>query len=69
MSKSVLVMKTPETCLDCMFCHEFDEGKEAYCYVMDGYKERYKLRPTYNTLERTVKKYQLSLRKMFGVED
>nr|UVX56644.1 MAG: hypothetical protein [Bacteriophage sp.]UVY43372.1 MAG: hypothetical protein [Bacteriophage sp.] len=39
MSKSVLVMKTPETCLDCMFCHEFDEGKEAYCYVMDGDKD------------------------------
>lgn len=35
----------------------------------DGYKERCKLRPTHNTLERTVKKYQHSLRKMFGVED
>lgn len=39
MSKSVLVLDTPETCLDCMFCHEFDEGKEAYCYVMDGDKD------------------------------
>jgi hypothetical protein len=38
MSKSVLVIDTPETCLDCIFCHEFDEGKEAYCYVTDGDK-------------------------------
>ena len=35
----------------------------------DGYKERCKLRPTYNTLERTVKNYQHNLRKIFGVED
>jgi hypothetical protein len=33
----------------------------------DGYKERCKLRPTYSALERTVKNYQHSLRKMFGV--
>ena len=35
----------------------------------DGYKERCTLRPAYSTLERTVKNYQHSLRKMFGVEE
>lgn len=35
----------------------------------DGDKERCKLRPIYNIPERTVKKYQHSLRKMFGAED
>lgn len=35
----------------------------------DGYKERCTLRPAYSTLERTVKNYKHSLRKMFGVED
>lgn len=34
MSKSVLVMDTPETCLDCMFCFELDEGINACCSVM-----------------------------------
>ena len=33
MSKSVLVMDTPETCLDCMFCFELDEGVNACCSV------------------------------------
>lgn len=35
MDKSVLVMDTPKTCLDCMFCFEFelDEGIEAFCSV------------------------------------
>ena len=35
----------------------------------DGYKERCTLSPAYSTLERTVKNYQHSLRKMFGAED
>lgn len=34
MSKSVLVMDTPETCLDCMFCFEQNEGVEAHCSVV-----------------------------------
>ena len=33
MNKSVLVMDTPKTCLDCMFCFELDEGIEACCSV------------------------------------
>lgn len=36
MSKSVLVMDTPETCLDCMFCFERNEGVEAHCSVVSG---------------------------------
>lgn len=35
----------------------------------DGYKERCTLRPAYSTLERAVKNYQHSLRKMFGAEE
>lgn len=35
----------------------------------DGYKERCTLRPAYSTLERTVKNYQHSLRKMFGADE
>lgn len=34
MSKSVLIMDTPKTCLDCLFCFELDEGINAYCSVM-----------------------------------
>lgn len=34
MSKSVLIMDTPETCLDCMFCLEFDEGVDGRCSVV-----------------------------------
>ena len=33
MDKSVLIMDTPKTCLDCMFCFELDEGIEACCSV------------------------------------
>lgn len=36
MSKSVLVMDTPETCLDCMFCFERNEGVETHCSVVSG---------------------------------
>ena len=35
----------------------------------DGYKERCRLRPTYDNLERAVKNYQHSIRKIFGVEE
>ena len=35
MSKAVLVMDMPETCLDCRFCREINEGIEACCEVMD----------------------------------
>lgn len=38
MSKSVLVVDTPETCLDCGFCFELDEGINACCLVMDDEK-------------------------------
>lgn len=34
MNKSVLVIDTPETCLDCMFCFEHDEGIAAHCLVV-----------------------------------
>lgn len=35
MSKSVLVIDTPENCLDCRFCYELDEGVEACCSISD----------------------------------
>lgn len=35
MSKSVIVIDTPENCLDCQFCYELDEGVEAYCSISD----------------------------------
>ena len=35
MSKSVLIIDTPETCVDCQFCYEFDEGIEACCSITD----------------------------------
>nr|DAN01748.1 MAG TPA: NADH-PPase NADH pyrophosphatase zinc ribbon domain [Caudoviricetes sp.] len=35
MSKSVLVIDTPETCVDCQFCYELDEGVEACCSISD----------------------------------
>lgn len=40
MSKSVLVLETPESCLDCQFCHELDEGVEACCSIMDDGKDK-----------------------------
>lgn len=40
MSKSVLVLKTPENCLDCQFCYELDEGVEACCSIMDDDKDK-----------------------------
>lgn len=36
MSKSVLVMNTPETCWDCMFCYELGDGVNAHCSVVSG---------------------------------
>lgn len=35
MSKSILVIDTPETCLDCRFCRELHEGIEACCEICD----------------------------------
>lgn len=35
MSKSVIVIDTPENCLDCQFCYELDEGVEACCSISD----------------------------------
>ena len=35
MSKAILVMDMPDSCLDCRFCREIDEGIEAYCEIMD----------------------------------
>lgn len=39
MSKSVLVIDTPENCLDCRFCYESDEGVEACCSISDDDKD------------------------------
>ena len=39
MSKSVLLIDTPENCLDCQFCYELDEGVEAYCSISDDDKD------------------------------
>jgi hypothetical protein len=39
MSKSVLVIDTPENCLDCQFCYELDEGVEACCSISDDDKD------------------------------
>ena len=39
MSKSVFVIDTPETCLDCQFCYELDEGVEACCSISDDDKD------------------------------
>ena len=35
MSKSILVIDTPEACLDCKFCREIQEGIEACCELSD----------------------------------
>lgn len=35
MSKSILVIDTPETCLDCRFCRELHEGIEVCCELSD----------------------------------
>ena len=35
MSKSVLILETPEDCGDCRFCRELDEGINACCELMD----------------------------------
>lgn len=39
MSKSVLVIDTPENCSDCQFCYELDEGAEACCSISDDDKD------------------------------
>lgn len=41
MNESILVMNTPETCADCIFCQEYGAGskKYAYCYVTNGDSE------------------------------
>lgn len=39
MSKTVLVVDTPENCLDCQFCYELDEGVEACCSISDNDKD------------------------------
>lgn len=31
-----LIFDMPETCLDCRFCREINEGIEACCEVMDN---------------------------------
>jgi len=35
MRKSVLIMDTPDSCCDCRFCRELDEGIEACCELME----------------------------------
>lgn len=41
MSKSVLVIDTPENCVDCIFCQEFNTRSReyAYCYAVNGDSE------------------------------
>ena len=41
MSKSIVVVNTPETCVDCIFCQEYrTKSREyAYCYVTNGVSE------------------------------
>ena len=41
MSKSIVVVNTPKTCVDCIFCQEYGIGskKYAYCYVTNGDSE------------------------------
>ena len=41
MSKSVLVIDIPKTCVDCIFCQEYrTKNREyAYCYVTNGDSE------------------------------
>ena len=39
-NKSILVIDTPETCLDCMFCFELDEGINACCSVMSDENDK-----------------------------
>ena len=40
MSKAMLILDTPETCLDCMFCFEWDEGANACCSVMSDENDK-----------------------------
>lgn len=35
----MLVIDTPENCLDCRFCYESDEGVEACCSISDDDKD------------------------------
>ena len=41
MSKSILVIDTPKTCVDCIFCQEYrTKNREyAYCYATNGDSE------------------------------
>ena len=38
--KSVLIIDTSETCLDCTFCFELDEGVNACCSVMSDENDK-----------------------------
>lgn len=40
MSKAMLILDMPETCLDCMFCFELDEGANACCSVMSDENDK-----------------------------
>lgn len=57
MSKSVLVIDTPENCYDCQFCYELDEGVEACCSIMDDGKDK-SLMKEILTHEEAVKKLE-----------
>nr|DAU03056.1 MAG TPA: hypothetical protein [Caudoviricetes sp.] len=39
-NKSILAIDTPDTCLDCMFCFELDEGINACCSVMSDKNDK-----------------------------
>lgn len=39
-NKSVLILDTPETCVDCQFCCEFHEGTKACCSITDDDKDK-----------------------------
>lgn len=34
MSKSVIVIDTPETCVDCIFCQEYGIGSKKICILL-----------------------------------
>lgn len=39
-NKSMLILDTPETCVDCQFCCEFHEGTKACCSITDDDEDK-----------------------------
>lgn len=77
MGKSVLILDTPKTCKDCMFCFELEDNTEACCSVVDDdvdssmckgldFKDKYwKRKPTWCPL---VELSELSMKKLHSRE-